>query len=145
MQPIKYNLFAIIVATLAALSLMISACNDHESGHSSHDGSHRHGAEAPETATALAPAEGARVKVLTPNTDQVFTGDEIPLHFELVKGKRGQHVHAYIDGELMGMFDSAQGTLTGVKPGKHTLELRVVTADHNTELDAIDKVEFTVR
>ena len=58
---------------------------------------------------------------------------------------RGQHVHAYIDGELMGMFDSAQGTLTGVKPGKHTLELRVVTADHNTELDAIDKVEFTVR
>jgi len=62
----------------------------------------------------------------------------------MTKGKRGQHVHAYIDGELMGMFESAKGTLTGVKPGKHTLELRVVTSDHNVELDATDKVNFAV-
>ena len=31
------------------------------------------------------------------------------------------------------------------KPGKHTLELRVVTSDHNVELDATDKVMFVVK
>jgi ASC-1-like (ASCH) protein len=51
----------------------------------------------------------------------------------------------YVDGELMGMFESAKGTLNGVKPGKHTLELRVVANDHKTELDATDRVEFTVK
>jgi hypothetical protein len=45
----------------------------------------------------------------------------------------------------MGMFESEKGALTGVKPGKHTLELRVVTSDHNTELDATDKVDFSVQ
>jgi hypothetical protein len=34
----------------------------------------------------------------------------------------------------MGMFESAKGTLNGVKPGKHVLELRVVASDHQTEL-----------
>ena len=68
-----------------------------------------------------------------------------PLHFELTKGKRGEHVHAYVDGEMAGMFNSTKGTLTGVHPGKHSLEIRVVMADHNTELDASDKVNFFVK
>jgi hypothetical protein len=45
----------------------------------------------------------------------------------------------------MGMFESAQGTLNGVAPGRHTLELRVVAADHQTELTAKDRVEFVVK
>ncbi len=63
----------------------------------------------------------------------------------MTKGKIGEHVHAYVDGEMMGMFKSAKGTLTGIKPGKHTLELRVATSDHNTELNATDKVTFTTK
>lgn len=56
------------------------------------------------------------------------------------------HVHSYyIDGEMAGMFKTTKGTLTGVKPGEHTLELRVTTHDHKTELDATDKVRFTVK
>jgi len=35
--------------------------------------------------------------------------------------------------------------LNGIKPGKHTLELRVVASDHETELDAKDQIEFTVK
>ena len=54
-------------------------------------------------------------------------------------------MHAYIDGELMGMFEGRQGTLNGVAPGRHILELRVVAADHRTELDAADRVEFIVK
>jgi len=95
---------------------------------------------------ALKPAEGAKVKILSPAAGQKFTGDEIPLRYTLVKGKSGSHVHAYVDGELMGMFsDPESGTLTGIKPGNHTIELRVVASDHATELDATDKVRFVVR
>jgi len=63
----------------------------------------------------------------------------------LAKGKRGHHVHPYIDGELMGMFDGRQGTLNGIGPGRHILELRVVAEDHQTELDASDRVTFVVK
>ena len=57
-------------------------------------------------ASKLEPAEGASVKILSPAPQQVFAGDKVPLKFTLTKGKRGAHVHAYIDGELMGMFES---------------------------------------
>jgi hypothetical protein len=92
----------------------------------------------------LAPAEGAKVKIVSPKNGQVLTGDKVPLEFNLTKGKRGAHVHAYVDDEMMGMFESDKGNLNGIKPGKHTLELRVVTADH-TELNATDKVSFTTK
>lgn len=95
--------------------------------------------------SALAPAEGAGVKIISPKANQVVNGDTVPLQIKLTKGKRGEHVHAYVDGELVGMFKTETGTLNGIKPGRHTLEVRVVTADHNTELDATDKVTFAVK
>ena len=94
---------------------------------------------------ALKPAEGASIKIVSPVAGQVLRGDKVPIAYKLVKGKRGHHAHAYVDGELMGMFESEKGTLNGIRPGKHVLELRVVASDHQTELDASDKVEFTVK
>jgi uncharacterized membrane protein len=94
---------------------------------------------------ALAPAEGATVKILSPTVGQVFDNDKIPLRFAFTPGKRGHHVHAYVDGELMGMFESRSGTLNGIRPGRHTLELRVVAEDHQTELEATDRSEFIVK
>ncbi|HET8562741.1 MAG TPA: hypothetical protein VFM35_02595, partial [Candidatus Binatia bacterium] len=93
---------------------------------------------------ALKPAEGASVKILSPKQGQTFQSDQIPIQFRLVKGKRGHHVHAYIDNQLMGMFESEHGTLTGIKPGRHILTLRVVADDHETELDAGDQVSFMI-
>ncbi len=93
--------------------------------------------------SALKPAQGAQVKIISPKAGQVIKGDAVPVEFKLTKGKVGEHVHAYVDGEMAGMFKSSKGTLTGIKPGHHTLELRVATGDHNTELDATDKVTFT--
>lgn len=90
-------------------------------------------------------AEGAEAKILSPAAAQVFSGDQVPLRFQWTKGKRGHHVHAYVDGQLMGMFESVNGTLNGIGPGKHILELRVVAEDHKTELAASDRVEFTVK
>jgi hypothetical protein len=103
------------------------------------------GTDMPMPPPKLAPAEGASVKIVSPKDGQVVKGGAVPLEFKLTKGKRGNHVHAYVDGELMGMFMSETGTLTGIQPGKHTLELRVVVADHTTELDASDKVAFVVK
>ena len=91
------------------------------------------------------PAEGAKVEIISPKAEQVFKGDKVLLRFKLIKGKRGHHVHAYIDGELMGMFESNHGTLNGIRPGRHVLELRVVAEDHQTELDASDRTTFVVK
>jgi putative copper export protein len=97
-------------------------------------------------APKLQPAEGAKVTILVPKEGEVFHGDEVPLRYDFTPGRLGNHVHAYIDGELMGMFsDPSNGTLTGIKPGKHVLELRVTTEDHVTELDATDKVGFVIK
>ena len=93
----------------------------------------------------LKPAEGASIKIISPTKGQVLKGEKVPIEYKLTKGKNGHHAHAYVDGELMGMFESEKGTLNGIKPGKYTLELRVVASDHVTELDATDKVEFTVK
>jgi hypothetical protein len=142
MQAFGHHLLTFVFSA----ALLVSACKDHRGDHARHEPGHGQGAEVSSgTSARLAPAEGARVKIIEPATDQIFSGDTVPLKFELVKGKRGQHVHAYIDGELLGMFESTNGTLTGVKPGKHTLELRVVTSDHNVELDATDKITFVVK
>jgi copper resistance protein D len=97
------------------------------------------------TTSQLKPAEGASVEIISPKAEQVFKGDKVPLRFKLTKGKRGHHVHAYIDGELMGMFESRQRTLNGIGPGRHVLELRVVAEDHQTELDASDRITFVVK
>src|SRR5215813_3832709 len=83
----------------------------------------------------LKPADGAAIKILSPTKGQVLKGDKVALEYKLTKGKRGHHALAYVDGELMGMFESEKGTLNGIKPGKHTLELRVVADDHETELN----------
>lgn len=104
----------------------------------------KHSDKMSDTST-LQPAEGASVKIVSPTAGQVIKGDKVPLQFKLTKGKRGEHVHAYVDGEMMGMFKTEKGTLNGLKPGQHTLELRVATADHNTELAATDKVTFTTK
>ncbi len=93
----------------------------------------------------LQAAEGARVEIISPQPGHIIVGDQVPLKFKLTKGKRGDHVHAYVDGELMGMFMSNDGTLNGIGPGHHALELRVVAEDHQTELDARDRTEFTVK
>jgi hypothetical protein len=97
------------------------------------------------SAIPLQPADGASIKILAPTKGQILKGDKVDIRYQLTKGKRGHHAHAYIDGELMGMFESVQGTLNGVKPGKHVLELRVVASDHQTELDARDTVEFIIK
>jgi putative copper export protein len=112
---------------------------------------HQNAATAPAAQTELTtaktylPAQGASVKILAPTNGAIVSADRMTLKFTLRTGKRGHHVHAYVDGELMGMFESKTGTLNGLKPGRHILEVRVVAANHQSELDAFDQVEFMVK
>ncbi|HYU69993.1 MAG TPA: hypothetical protein VEL09_11760 [Burkholderiales bacterium] len=87
--------------------------------------------------SALKPAEGASVKIVSPKPGQVVKDDRVPLEFRWAKGKRGHHSHVYVDGKLRSMFEGSRATLTGIEPGQHTLELRVVAADHQTEAAAL--------
>ena len=140
-------IMAVAILVEAMTLLIFSGHNGVFAAQSAHQDKHGHTKHSnPVTSTGkLLPAEGAAVKILSPKKEQIFSSDQIPLEFSLVKGKRGEHVHAYVNGELMGMFNSQTGTLTGIKPGKHVLELRVVAEDHKSELDATDKVSFTVK
>jgi hypothetical protein len=136
----KLSQLAAAATLTIALPLGASAQHDHSKGQQT--------PAKPTTAKAKPapkPAEGASVKIISPTTGQLLKGDKVPIEFKLTKGKQGHHVHAYVDGELMGMFESEKGTLNGIKPGKHTLDLRVLMADHETEIDASDKVEFIVK
>jgi hypothetical protein len=134
---------SLILAAALMIVLPFSAAAQHDHGKST--------APAPKAVTekkspaVLKPAEGASIKILTPTKGQTFKGDKVEIHYKLTKGKRGHHAHAYVDGDLMGMFESEKGTLNGIKPGKHILELRVVADDHTTELDAKDRAEFAVK
>jgi hypothetical protein len=132
---------AAIAALIISVPLLALAQHDHMKSADTP----KKAAEKIPAKTALKPAEGANIKILAPKQDQVLKGDSVPLQFKITKGKRGHHAHAYVDGELMGMFESENGTLNGIKPGKHILELRVVAEDHKTELDATDKVTFTIK
>ncbi len=136
------NSLITIVATAWIFSTPIATvAQDHMKGM---DMPMKHADKMPDKST-LQPAEGASVKIISPKAGQMITGDKVPLEFKLTKGKRGEHVHAYVDGEMMGMFQTEKGTLNGIKPGQHTLELRVATEDHKTELAATDKVTFTTK
>ena len=137
------NQRSLTIAVALILTLPFSAAAQHDHGKSTTPAAK----EAPTTKSpaALMPAEGASIKILTPTKGQTFKGDKVEISYKLTKGKRGHHAHAYVDGELMGMFESDKGTLNGIKPGKHVLELRVVANDHTTELNASDRVEFLVK
>lgn len=134
---------SLTIAAALILTLPFSAAAQHDHGKSTTPAAKE--SPAKKSPSALMPAEGATIKILTPTKGQTFKGDKVEISYKLTKGKRGHHAHAYVDGELMGMFESDKGTLNGLKSGKHVLELRVVANDHTTELDASDKVEFTVK
>lgn len=141
MKVIRYAVF--VTLTILALTNVSRA----QSSHDSMKGMDMPAKQPQKTPakSSLKPAQGASVKILSPTKGQTFNGDQVPIEFKLVKGKAGHHVHAYVDNQLMGMFEGDKGTLNGIKPGSHVLMLRVVADDHKTELDASDEVSFIVK
>jgi hypothetical protein len=146
-EKMKISVTILITAPALGIAAQLGvAQSQHSHGHDPAKGMDmpKH-AETMAPKSQLKPAQGASVKIISPKPGQVIEGDSVSLEFQMKKGKVGEHVHAYVDGEMAGMFKTTKGTLTGIKPGDHTLELRVATADHKTELDATDRVQFVVK
>ena len=95
-------------------------------------------------ALPVQPSADTSIQIISPKPGDTFTSDRVPITFKITGGFT-YHAHAYVDGELMGMFEGKSGTLTGVPPGRHTLELHIVGEDHMTEFGASNKVEFVVK
>ena len=57
------------------------------------------------------PAQGASIKILSPTKGPKAI--KCRFHTSLSRVNVGHH--AYVDGELMGMFESEKGTLNGIK------------------------------
>ena len=85
------------------------------------------------------------VKILSPRPGQIFKSDEVPVRLRFVKRTARDHlVQAYVDGKLRGGFQGEKGTLHGIAPGRHTLEVRLSAVDQKTDLNAAGKVSFVV-
>jgi hypothetical protein len=93
------NFKGITLTTLFLLAMSgrapeAGAAEAHQHNHKAASGQAVKGKEPRET--TLFPAEGGRVKILAPKGGQTVKGDQVPLEFKLVKGKKGEHVHAYV-------------------------------------------------
>ena len=113
-----------IFATALIFSMPISARS--QEGHMKGMDMHMKHPEKAAPKPALQPAEGAGVKIISPKSGQTFKGDEIPIQFKMTKGKKGSHVHAYVDGLLISISQREICTLPVIKPGPQTTKLRAV-------------------
>jgi len=59
--------------------------------------------------STLKPAQRPSVEIISPKTWQMIKGDSAPIEFQRNKGKVGEHIHAYVDGEMAGMFETSKG------------------------------------
>lgn len=100
--------------------------------------------EPPKTAPAATPTamDDSSVAITSPKKDQM-TGPDVAVMWELKKGSKADHVHLYLDGTLKGPQYGDSYQLKGLKPGKHTIELKTTTKGHDI-LGPSDSVTITV-
>lgn len=84
------------------------------------------------------------VAIISPRPNQVCTGNKVAVNWRADMGKDGNHVHLYLDGKLLGPKYGSSYTLSNLSPGKHTVELRLATKNHQ-ELGPRSKVSFMVK
>ena len=101
------------------------------------------------------PATQASLEIASPNRNQVFTTQDVPLKLELEGGKVASlsstenkedegHLHISIDGRLASMTGEPEQVLQ-VPPGEHELEVEYVANDHAPFCKRVnDRVRFTV-
>ena len=99
---------------------------------------------------------GAKLSILSPTPGMVVHGNTVAWrirlsHFKLdcaaagTPNKMGEgHIHVMLDGSLINMFCSTQGTvsLQNVKPGIHTLTVLAAENDHADDMHSAKKVTF---
>lgn len=88
-------------------------------------------------------SHGEKVVIKSPKPNAVVKGPSVTVTWDLTKGDRADHVHLYLNGKNTGPKPGSSATLTGLKPGRYSLELRVSTKNHK-ELGPKASEMFTV-
>ncbi|WNM59916.1 hypothetical protein [Candidatus Nitrospira allomarina] len=84
--------------------------------------------------------EGSQLTITSPRNGEIV-GSTVELTYTLQKGTKGDHIHAYVDGQYQKGF---KGTLKGLPPGKHLITVKVADHDHEL-LDTTDSIEVEVK
>ncbi len=98
-------------------------------------------------AGASAAGDGGKVVITSPEDGAVIKGRTVDVLIELRdRGRRGNHVHIYMDGRLIKPLygDKVSYTFSGLAPGTHTISVRIATKGHKV-LKAHDSVTVEVR
>ena len=91
--------------------------------------------------TKSRPTSPAHITIVTPANSSTVTGPNVPLVVKVTGARivhtiapatRGDigHVHVQVDGVYIPMLYKATATLTGLKPGVHTVTAEFVGTDH---------------
>jgi hypothetical protein len=92
------------------------------------------------------PSPGANVKITAPWQGAIIEeGRPVVVDYDADPGGRGDHLHLYVDGRGPVILRQLAGSyrIGGMAPGRHTVTLALVTADHQPT--GVEKrVEFRV-
>lgn len=84
--------------------------------------------------------EGSQLTITSPRKGEIV-GSTVELTYTLQKGTKGDHVHAFVDGQYQKGF---KGTIQGLTPGKHQITVKVADHDHEI-LDTSDSIDIEVK
>ncbi len=84
--------------------------------------------------------EGSQLTITSPRNGDIV-GSTVELTYALEKGTKGDHVHAFVDGQYQKGFEV---TLHRLTPGKHQITVKVADHDHDL-LDTSDSIEIEVK
>ncbi len=97
-----------------------------------------------ESPAPAAQKDDSSVTITSPKNGST-SSSTVTVTWILKKGSHADHVHLYLDGKNTGPKKNMDSyTLTGLAPGKHTIELRTATIDH-VELGPSDSVTVVVK
>lgn len=74
--------------------------------------------------------EDGSVVITAPADGAVVQAPLIEVTFEVVKGRRGDHVHLYVDGNFEAIVKDDRYVLKGLPPGEHQLDVKLATRRH---------------
>ena len=119
------------VAALALSALLAAACGSKSSSTSGGSG------------PVARPTSKVQLQIVSPTPDQTVTGTSTLLEINLVGGSvvpptqvsgplRGDqgHIHVSVDGKLVTMAYTTSYEITGLTPGKHSVQAEFVAIDH---------------
>lgn len=93
------------------------------------------------TPVAIADSSG-EVTITSPQNNSTVSGT-FTLEWDLDKGNKGDHSHIYIDGKNKGVVRTTNRKISGLSPGKHTIEVRLASKGH-AELGPKDSITVMV-